>query len=110
MVVDEVPTCYLLHSLNGVPDGGSIAMISSDALGSMSLFPGSYPQRTGRHLGAEIDLATRDGSRDRFHERVGLSGTSATLLGEGLIAARGSWLLSVRRSYLDYLVKRFDPG
>lgn len=110
MVVDGVPTRYLLHSVNGVPDGGSIAMINSDTLGSMSLFPGSYPQRTGRHLGAEIDLATRDGSRDRFHGRAGLSGTSATLLGEGPIAARGSWLLSVRRSYLDYLVKRFDPG
>jgi hypothetical protein len=110
MVVDGVPTRYLLHSVNGVPDGGSIAMINSDTLGSVSLFPGSYPQHTGRHMGGEVDLATRDGRRDRFHGRAGVSGTSAALLGEGPIAARGSWLLSVRRSYLDYLVKRFDPG
>jgi hypothetical protein len=39
-----------------------------------------------------------------------LSGTSATFLGEGPIAhGKGSWLLSVRRSYLDYLIKRIDP-
>jgi hypothetical protein len=39
-----------------------------------------------------------------------LSGTSANVLGEGPIAnGKGSWLASVRRSYLDYLIKRIDP-
>ena len=52
MVVDGVPTRYLMHSVNGITDGGSIAMINSDTLGSVSLLPGSYPQRTGRRLGA----------------------------------------------------------
>ena len=110
MVIDGIPTRYLMHSVNGVPDSGSIALINGNMLGSVSLFPGSHPQRTGRHMGAEIDLTTRDGSRDGFHGRAGLSGTSAELLGEGPIAERGSWLLSVRRSYLDYLLRRFDPG
>ena len=110
LVVDGVPTRYLLHTVNGVTDGGSIAMINSETLGSVSLLPGSYPQRTGRHMGAEVDLATREGSRDQFHGRAGLSGTSAAFLGEGPIAGgKGSWLVSVRRSYLDYLIKRIDP-
>jgi len=111
MVVDGVPTRYLMHSVNGITDGGSIAMINSDTLGSVALLPGSYPQRTGRRLGAQIDLATREGSRDQFRGRAGLSGTSAFVLGEGPIAGgKGSWLASVRRSYLDYLIKRIDPG
>ena len=110
MVVDGVPTQYLLHSVNGISDGGSIAMINSETLGSVSLLPGSYPQRTGRRMGAEVDLSTREGSRDGFHGRAGLSGTSATFLGEGPIAGgKGSWLASVRRSYLDYVIKRIDP-
>jgi hypothetical protein len=110
MVVDGVPTRYLLHSVNGITDGGSIAMINSDTLGSVSLLPGSYPQRTGRRLGAQIDLTTREGSRDQFRGRAGLSGTSAGFIGEGAIAGgKGSWLASVRRSYLDYLIKRIDP-
>jgi hypothetical protein len=109
MVVDGVPTRYLMHSVNGITDGGSIAMINSDTLGSVALLPGSYPQRTGRRLGAQIDLNTREGSRDQFRGRAGLSGTSAFVLGEGPIAGKGSWLASVRRSYLDYLIKRIDP-
>ena len=110
LVVDGVPTRYLLHSVNGISDGGSIAMINSETLGSVALLPGSYPQRAGRRLGAQVDLATREGQRDRFHGRAGLSGTSVTFLGEGPIARnKGSWMASVRRSYLDYLIKRIDP-
>ena len=89
LVVDGVPTGYLLHSVNGITDGGSIAMINSETLGSVSLLPGSYPQRTGRRLGAGVDLATREGQRDKFHGRAGLSGTSLTFLGEGPIARKG---------------------
>jgi hypothetical protein len=111
MVVDGVPTRYLMHAVNGITDGGSIAMINSDTLGSVALLPGSYPQRTGRRLGAQIDMTTREGSREQFRGRAGLSGTSAFVLGEGPIAGtKGSWLASVRRSYLDYLIKRIDPG
>ena len=110
LVFDGVPTRYLMHALNGVSDGGSVAMINTETLGSVTLLPGSYPQRTGRRLGGEADLTTRDGRRDSFHGRAGLSGTSATFLGEGPIAGKGSWLASVRRSYLDYLIKRIDPG
>ena len=110
MNVDGVPTRYLLHAVNGISDGGSVAMINSDTLGSVSLLPGSFPQRTGRHMGGQFDLATREGARDGFHGRAGLSGTSANFLGEGpLGGGKGSWLASVRRSYLDYLIKRIDP-
>jgi hypothetical protein len=107
--VDGIPSRYLMHSVHGVTDGGSIAMINSDAVGSLSLMPGSYPQRTGRRLGAQVDLGTRDGNRDAFRARAGLSGTSASVLVEGPLGdARGSWLVSARRSYLDLLLERID--
>jgi len=109
LVVDGVPTRYLMHSVHGVSDGGSIAMLNSDAIASVSMLPGSYPQQFGRHIGAELAIETRDGDRSRYHARVGLSGTSATILAEGpLGTSRGSWLVSARRSYLDLLLNRID--
>jgi hypothetical protein len=111
LTVDGVPTRYLMHTIHGATDGGSIAMVNSEALGAVSLLPGGYPQRSGRRLGALVDLATRDGSRERFAGRVGLSGTSGNALVEGpLPNERGSWLVSARRSYLDFLISRIDPG
>ena len=110
LAVDGIPTKYLMHTVHGVVDGGSIAMINSETLGSVALHPGSYAQRTGRQLGAQVDLTTREGNREEVRGRAGLSGTSATLVAEGPLAGgRGSWLVSGRRSYLDYLIKRIDP-
>lgn len=110
LTVDGIASKYLMHTVNDIVDGGSITMVNAETLGAVVLLPGSYPQKSGRHIGAEVDMLTRDGSRDRFHGRAGLSGTSATFLGEGpLPDGRGSWLASVRRSYLDYLIKRIDP-
>jgi len=111
LTVDGIPSKYLMHTVNDVVDGGSVTMINSDTLGAVELLPGSYAQKAGRHIGAEVNLRTRDGSRDRFHGRAGLSGTSVGLLAEGPLAnKRGSWLASIRRSYLDYLIKRIDPN
>ncbi len=110
LAIDGIPASYLIHSIHNVPDGGSIAMVNSEALGAASLLPGSYPQRLGRRLGAEVELTTRDGNRSGVHGRAGLSGTSANAIVEGPIAGgKGAWVASVRRSYLDYLLDRIDP-
>ena len=110
LTVDGIPSSHLMHTVHGATDGGSIAMINSETLGSVTLLPGSYPQRSGRRLGAQVDLITREGSRDRMRGRAGLSGTSATMLLEGPAAGgRGSWIVSARRSYLDLLIRQIDP-
>ncbi len=110
LAIDGIPASYLIHSIHNVPDGGSIAMINSEALGAASLLPGSYPQRLGRRLGAEVELTTRDGNRTGVHGRAGLSGTSANAIVEGPLAGgKGAWVVSARRSYLDFLLDRIDP-
>ena len=48
LTVDGIPSQYVVHSVHGVSDGGSIAMINTDAVASLSLLPGSYAQRSGR--------------------------------------------------------------
>ena len=61
-------------------------------------------------MGAEVDLTTREGSRDHFHGRAGLSGTAPSSLAKGRLPEvkdRG-WRLS-GGGYLDYLIKRIEP-
>jgi len=108
LALDGVPSRFLSHSVQGVEDGGSIAMINTDVLESVSLQNGSYPQRFGNRTGAQIDMTLREGSRDRSQARVALSGSSASIVGEGPIGRgrKASWLLSARKSYLDLLIKQ----
>ena len=107
--LDGIPTSFLLHTIQQVGDGGSIAMVNGDILEGITLLNGSYPQRYGNRLGAELDFQMREGSRDRRQLRVGVSGTDASAVMEGPIGdKRGSWLVSARKSYLELILKQIS--
>lgn len=114
MTVDGFSTPYILHTVRAVEDysaSGSVAMINSDILQDVALLSGGYPQRFGNRTGAEIDFRLREGSRDRTHALVAVSGTNASAVVEGPLgkSRRGSWLLSARQSYIDLIIREIDP-
>jgi outer membrane cobalamin receptor len=106
--LDGVPAPFLLHTVHQVQDGGSIAMVNGDVLESIALLNGAYPQRYGNRLGAALEFAVREGSRERRQARVGVSGTDASFVAEGPMGATksGSWLVSYRKSYLEYILNK----
>lgn len=111
IVMDGTPTQLLMHAIQGVEDGGSVAMINTDILDRAALSAGAQGRPHGEWLGATLEFGVREGSRDRFSVRAAISGTSASGVLEGPIgrAHRGSWLVSVRKSYLDWLVQKIAP-
>ena len=111
VLLDGIPaSAVLLHTVEGRDDSGSIARISSDVLSRATLMLGSYPQRTGDRLGPQLEFLTRDGSRDGVHLRTMVSMVAAGGVVEGPIAGgRGSWLASVRQSYLDWVIRKLYP-
>ncbi|MEO5897600.1 MAG: TonB-dependent receptor [Vicinamibacterales bacterium] len=113
LTVDGFPTPFVLHTVRAVEDSsgsGSVAMINSDILQDVALLSGGHPQRFGNRTGAEIDFRVREGSRDRTHTRLAISGTNASGVFEGPFGhnKRGSWLVSARQSYLDLIVNRIE--
>jgi hypothetical protein len=106
LAVDGVASPFLSHTVQGADETGSIGIINSDLLENVALLNGSYPQRFGNRTGAQVEMALREGARDRPHGRIAVSGSSASIIGEGPMGNRGSWLLSARKSYLDLLIKQ----
>lgn len=109
--IDGFTTPYLLHSVRAVEDGsssGSVAMINSDILEDVALLSGGYAQRMGNRTGAAVEFHLRPGSRERAQLRGSVSGTGASVVGEGPLGRgrRGSWIVSARQSYLDLLIDR----
>ncbi len=103
------------HPVYGLEDAGSIGSISvvnGDTVGSIALLPSAFPPQFGDRTGAILDIATRDGARDRVVTRLtadvlGLVATSEGPLGR---IRKGSWLVSGRQSYLAYLLRRLDSA
>lgn len=104
LVVEGASTHWLQHTAHGRGATGSLGMLAGAVLASATLQAGAYPRRHGNRLGPQLDLALREGSREQFQLRTVLGGTNATLLGEGPIgrSRRGSWLVTLRHSLLEW--------
>jgi hypothetical protein len=111
IVLDGSPTQLLMHSIRSANDSGSIAMINTDILSRAALFGGAHARPHGDWIGATLEFDAREGSRDRAGLRAAISGTSAAGVFEGPLGRqhRGSWLVSVRKSYVDWLIRKIDP-
>ena len=111
IVVDGVPVRTLMHAVQGVENTGSVSMISTDVLDRATLLPGVHPRTGGDWLGPTLSFDMREGSRDRASVRAAITGTSASAIVEGPLSAskRGSVLVAVRRSYLDWLIRKIEP-
>ena len=107
VVVDGVSTPWLQHTAAGRGTTGSLSMLTSQVLDEATLRVGAYPRRFSDHLGAELEMTIREGSREHFQLRAAAGGTNATIIGEGPIGrrqegSRGSWLAAARQSYLQW--------
>ena len=91
---------------NPVHAGGVLSALNAEAVDHVALLPGSGAG--AQHLGSlsgAIEIATRDGARDR-RRMAGAGGlASIRLTVEGPLGGSTSYLVSGRRSYIDLLTK-----
>src|SRR5689334_4635162 len=110
LYVDGILTEDFVHTIaGGYPDTGSLSLINADAVDSLSLLSGAFPSNYGDRTAAVLDIQTRDGNRVKPTGRVAaaLTGLSGSVDGP-FDDKRGSYLFAARKSYLGYLVRRFN--
>jgi TonB family protein len=93
--VDGMLVPVLFHFL------GIRAVVNSDMLDTLDFYPGNPPARYGRSLSGAVDINTRAGKRDRYHGYADISLLEASAFMEGPLTSKGSFMASVRRSYID---------
>lgn len=112
--IDGVLTNEPFHTVRDVNDSGSLTILNSDLVDSVSLLSSASPAPYGDRTGASLNIRTRDGSREKMFNRVNVSATGASYTGEGPIgrSRKLSWLASARKSYADWLIRKLwdDPS
>jgi len=81
--------------------GGLTSVVPSDLLERIDFYPGNFAARFGRVSAGVIDVGLRAPRGDRFHLMAQASVIDAGLRVEGPITRSLSFLVAVRRSYLD---------
>ncbi len=104
-VVDNIEVPNINHFGTQGSSGGPLSIINIDFVREVSFSAGAFGARFGDKLSSMTNITLRNGSEDQFGGKAFLSATGLGLNLEGPIADKGSYLFSVRRSYLDFVFK-----
>jgi len=87
---------------------GLTSAFNPETIQSFELATGGFSVKYGDRLSSLLLIENRDGTRaERFDGSATLSITDANVVAEGALpAARGSWLVSARRTYYDVVASR----
>src|SRR5665213_381793 len=100
------------HTTDAQSGDGSLTIFNGDMTDDMTLYEGAWPVRYSDRTAGILAVDTREGNRQEFQGRLTASASNAGGLFEGPIGKnkRGSWIVSFRKSYLDYILNRIDFG
>jgi len=100
------------HTTDGQSGDGSLTIFNGDMTDDMTLYEGAWPVCYSDRTAGILAVDTREGNRQQIQGRLEASASNAGGLFEGPIGKkqRGSWIVSFRKSYLDYILNRIDFG
>jgi len=103
MLIDEAPIFNPAHLF------GFFSALAPDAIKDVRAFKGDLPASFGGRLSSVIDIRARDGNLNRigFSGNIGIYTSDLTVEGP-LIKEKSSFILSARRSNLNWLTKLDD--
>lgn len=110
LYLDGILTDNFVHTIaGGYPDTGSLSVINAETVSSVALLSGAFPSKYGDRTGAILDIQTREGNRVKPSGRVSAALTGLGAVVDGPFAGkRGSYLFAGRKSYVGYIVRRFN--
>ncbi|MDR3266412.1 MAG: TonB-dependent receptor [Tannerella sp.] len=84
---------------------GFLSVFNTDALKKVTLFKSGFPARFGGRLSSVIDIATKDGNKERFSGSASIGLPTVKFNIEGpIVKDKTSFTFSARRTYMDLLV------
>lgn len=90
---------------------GFFSLFNGDALKNVELTKGGFPARYGGRLSSVIDMRMKEGNKDKIKGEAGIGLIASKFLLEGpIVKNKSSFLISGRRTYIDFLIKPFVPA
>jgi len=85
---------------------GFFSVFNVDAINNVKLIKGGFPARYGGRLSSVLDISLKEGNSKKFQGTGSIGLISSKLTFEGpIIKDKTSFIVSARRTYLDYLIQ-----
>lgn len=101
-VVDNVEIPNINAFANFASAGGTVSLLDAELIQSVTFLSGGYPAPYINRTSSVLQVAQREGDRERLRGRatVGFAG-AGTILEGPIRKGKGAWVVSARRSFLD---------
>ncbi len=102
ILLDEAPVYNSSHLF------GFFSVFNPDAVKDTKLYKGAIPSRYGGRLASILDVRMKEGNSKKLEATGGIGSIFSRLAVEGpLIKDKASFIVAVRRSYIDVLARPF---
>lgn len=110
-IVDNIEIPNINSFANFASAGGSVSMLDPMLIRDVTFLTGGYPAPFINRTSSVLQIAQREGNRDRMagQATVGFAGAGGVLEGP-LKSGRGSWVVSARRSFIDLFTDDIGIG
>ncbi|MEZ5316135.1 MAG: TonB-dependent receptor [Vicinamibacterales bacterium] len=110
-VVDNVEIPNINAFANFTSAGGTVSLLDAGLIQDVTFLTGGYPAPFTNRVSSVLQVSQREGRRDGFHGQATLGFAGAGAILEGPVArGRGSWIVSLRRSFLDLVTDDIGVG
>ena len=101
--LDEVEIPVLNHFSTQGASGGPVGIINADFIENVDFFSGSFLANRYNALSGVLEFSQKDGSMDKTNFQVAVGASEAAFTVNGPLGKRSNYIVSVRRSYLQFL-------
>ena len=102
----EIPN--INHFATQGASGGPVGIINADFLREVNLYTGAFPANKGNALSSVIDLYQVDGNKEKLNFKGSVGAADLALTLNGPIGENTTYILSYRRSYLQFLFQLLE--
>ncbi len=103
IIIDGIEIPNINHFGTDGSSSGAIGFINSKFIRETDMLTGGFPSLYGDRLSGVVNIKFREGSRKNFYKDINLSITGFGGVFEAPLSENGSFLFSVRRSYLELI-------
>ncbi|MDX2414889.1 MAG: TonB-dependent receptor, partial [Bacteroidales bacterium] len=101
--LDEIEIPYLNHFSTQGASGGPVGIINVDFIQELNFYSGAFPASKGNALSSVLSFRQIDGNSEKMKYRATLGASDLGLTIDGPTGKNSSLIMSVRRSYLQFL-------
>ncbi len=106
--LDGIEIPLINHFTTQGSAGGATGILNVSFIEDLKVSSSAFDARYGNALASVFQFQQRYGNPDRFSGNVRLSGSEFAVTAEGPLSSKTTYLLSARRSYLQFLFKLLD--